>query len=85
MVKIEKYIEYYNKGKISKSEKVEIIQAATEEIAKEIIKNYVLHYVKNPRGLSMFEKLKFMTGSKSDYKIYSKQLNYDTCEEWGNF
>lgn len=86
MLKIEKYIEYYEKGKLTKSEKVETLQAADEETVKEIIKNYQLNYVKNPRGLSMFEEIKSgPIKTETGLKFYYKKLNYITCKEWGNF
>ena len=87
MIKIEKYIEIYEKGNLIETEKVETIQATNEETAKEIIKNYKLNYVKNQKGLCIFEKLTTPMIKKegSNYICYYKGINYNTCKEWGNF
>lgn len=87
MIKIEKFIEIYEKGNLIDTEKVETIQAANEETAREIIKNYKLNYVKNQKGLCIFEKLTtpFIKKDNSNYIQYYKNINYNTCKEWGNF
>lgn len=87
MIKIEKYINIYEKGDLIRSEKVETMQAANEETAKEIIKNYKLNYVKNQKGTCIFESVTtpLIKKDNSNYIQYYKNINYNTCKEWGNF
>ena len=58
MVKIEKFVDIYEKGKLIDTQKKEIMQAMDGETAKELVKNAQLNYVKNERGLSLFEGIK---------------------------
>lgn len=87
MIKIEKINIIYNKNKFINTEKADVIYAADPETARDIIKNYDLKYVKNARGSSVFESI--TTGSikldKNNYIQYYKNINFNTCKEYGNF
>lgn len=86
MVKIEKFVDIYEKGKLIDTQKKEIIQAMDGETAKELVKNAQLNYVKNERGLSLFEGIKTKAiKTESGFIYYYKNINYKTCKEWGNF
>ena len=86
MVKIEKFVDIYEKGKLIDKQKKEIIQAMDEETAKELVKNTKLNFVKNDKGLSLFEGIKTKAIKKENgFIYYYKNINYKTCKEWGNF
>lgn len=86
MIKIIKYVEIYEKGKLIDTQNKEIIQATDGETAKEIIKNTQLNFVKNEKGLSLFEGIKTKeVKTQTGFIYYYKNINYKTCKEWGNF
>lgn len=86
MVKIEKFVDIYEKGKLIDTQKKEIIQAMDGETAKELVKNAKLNFVKNDRGLSLFEGIKTREiKTQNGFVYYYKNINYKTCREWGNF
>lgn len=87
MIKIQKINNIYNKNKLINTEKADIIYTADIETARDLIKNTDLKYVKNARGVSVFESI--TTGliklDKSNYIQYYKNINFNTCKEYGNF
>lgn len=86
MIKIEKFVDIYEKGKLIDTQKKEIIQAMDGETAKELVKNAKLNFVKNDKGLSLFEGIKTREiKTQNGFVYYYKNINYKTCREWGNF
>lgn len=87
MIKLQKINKIYNKNILIDTEKTDVIYAADIEIAKDIIKNTDLKYVKNPRGVSVFESITsgLIKKDKNNYISYYKDINFNTCKEYGNF
>lgn len=86
MIKIEKFVDIYEKGKLIDTQKKEIIQAMDGETARELVKNAKLNFVKNDKGLSLFEGIKTREiKTQNGFVYYYKNINYKTCREWGNF
>ena len=87
MIRIEKINIIYNKNKFINTERADVIYAADIKTARDIIKNYNLKYVKNAHGSSVFESI--TTGSikidSNNYIQYYKNINFNTCKEYGNF
>lgn len=87
MIKIQKINNIYNKNKFINTEKADVIYAADIETARDIIKSYDLKYVKNIRGSSVFESITTQPIKKdcNNYITYYKNINFNTCKEYGNF
>lgn len=87
MIKLQKINSIYNKNKLIDTEKTDIIYTADIETARDLIKNTDLNYIKNARGVSVFESI--TTGpikiDKNNYIQYYKNINFKTCKEYGNF
>ena len=65
------------KGNLIDTEKTDVIYAADIETAKDIIKNMDLKYVKNPRGVSVFESIKqFFCINPAFYLCFIVKFNY---------
>ncbi len=74
---IEKYITYYTKNSIQDVQLIERFKVPDEKTGREFIKAADLHYVENPRGLSVYESIKMTVSERVNgvlnYKIYYKQ------------
>lgn len=74
---IEKYVTYYTNKKIENIQLIERFKVPDETTGREFIKAADLHYVENPRGVSVYESIKMTISERVNgvlnYKIYYKQ------------
>lgn len=87
MIKLQKINKIYNKNILIDTEKTDVIYAADIDTARDIIRSADLKYVKNPRGMSVFESITtgLIKKDRSNYISYYKDINFNTCKEYGNY